>query len=93
MIKSFADKATAALFADERVRAFPSELRALARRKLAWLDAAGTVEQLRVPPGNRLEKLSGDRHGQWSIRLNDRWRLCFRFEDGHAYDVEIVDYH
>lgn len=65
----------------------------VARRKLAQLDAAATVGFLRAPPGNRLEALRGARRGSYSIRINDRWRLCFRFEDGHAYDVEIVDYH
>lgn len=93
MIKTFADKTTAAVFADERTRKLPPELLAIARRKLAWLNSAGSVEQLRIPPGNRLEKLTGRRAGQYSIRINDQWRICFRFEDGHAYDVEIVDYH
>jgi len=62
-------------------------------RKLAMLNRAGRIEDLRVPPGNRLEALQGDRAGQWSVRINDQWRLCFRFESGNAYDVEIVDYH
>jgi len=62
-------------------------------RKLAMLNRAGRIEDLRVPPGNRLEALRGDRAGQWSVRINDQWRLCFRFESGNAYDVEIVDYH
>ena len=62
-------------------------------RKLAMLNRAGRIEDLRVPPGNRLEALRGDRVGQWSVRINDQWRLCFRFESGTAYDVEIVDYH
>jgi len=62
-------------------------------RKLAMLNRAGRIEDLRVPPGNRLETLRGDRAGQWSIRINDRWRICFGFIDGHAFDVEIVDYH
>ena len=62
-------------------------------RKLAMLNRAGRIEDLRVPPGNRLETLQGDRAGQWSIRINDRWRICFGFTDGHAFDVEIVDYH
>ena len=64
-----------------------------AMRKLAMLNRAGRIEDLRVPPGNRLEALRGDRAGQWSVRINDQWRLCFRFESGNAYDVEIVDYH
>jgi len=62
-------------------------------RKLAMLNRAGRIEDLRVPPGNRLEMLRGDRAGQWSIRINDRWRICFGFGDGQAFDVEIVDYH
>ena len=75
-----------------RVRRFINMER-VARRKLAQLDAAATLDFLRVPPGNRLEALSGDRRGLYSIRINEQWRLCFRFIDGDAYDVEIVDYH
>ena len=67
--------------------------RTTARRKLKIVDAAPSVESLRVPPGNRLEPLKGDRKGQWSIRINDQWRICFRWKDGAALDVEIVDYH
>jgi proteic killer suppression protein len=93
MIKTFANKETAALFADEKVRRFPVEIRQVARRKLAQLHQVTTVDALRIPPGNRLEGLRGNRLGQWSIRINDQWRLCFRFEDGHAWDVEVVDYH
>ena len=72
-----------------RFRAFER----VAQRKLAQLDAAATLGFLRVPPGNRLEELKGDRGGSYSIRINDQWRLCFRFDDGNAYDAEIVDYH
>ncbi|MCK9532902.1 MAG: type II toxin-antitoxin system RelE/ParE family toxin [Gammaproteobacteria bacterium] len=93
MIKTFRDRESAALFADERVRRLPPEIRQHARRKLLILDQVSSVEELRIPPGNRLEPLSGDRTGQWSIRINAQWRICFRFEDGHAWDVEIVDYH
>ena len=93
MIKSFADKATAAVFSGLFVRRLPQEIQAIARRKLKLVDAVGRVEELRVPPGNRLELLSGDRAGQWSIRINDQWRICFKWEDGHAMDVEIADYH
>lgn len=93
MIKTFRNRETAALFADERVRRLPPEIRQVARRKLVQLDQVSRVEELRVPPGNRLEPLAGDRRGQWSIRVNAQWRLCFRFEDGHAWDVELVDYH
>ena len=65
----------------------------MALRKLRMLDAATRLDELRVPPGNRLEALKGDRAGQFSIRINDQWRVCFRWQDGHAYDVEIADYH
>ena len=93
MIKSFADKATEAIFDGWRVKQLPHEIQGIARRKLKLIDATGKVEELRVPPGNRLELLSGNRAGQWSIRINDQWRICFRWEDGHASDVGIVDYH
>lgn len=93
MIKTFRNKETAALFANERVRRFGSDVRQTARRKLAQLNRVAAVEELRIPPGNRLEKLSGDREGQWSIRVNDQWRLCFEWHDGHAWNVELVDYH
>ena len=93
MIKSFYDKATAAVFNGQFVRKLPQEIQGIARRKLKLIDATSKVEELRVPPGNRLELLSGNRAGQWSIRINDQWRICFRWNDGHAEDVEIVDYH
>jgi proteic killer suppression protein len=93
MIKSFADKATVAVFSGRLVRLLPHDIQGIARRKLKLLDAVSRVEELRVPPGNRLELLAGDRAGQWSIRINDQWRICFRWEDGHAGNVEIVDYH
>ena len=93
MIKSFADKATAAVFGGRLVRRLPHEIQGIVRRKLKLIDAISKVEELRVPPGNRLELLTGKRAGQWSIRVNDQWRICFRWEDGHAADVEIVDYH
>jgi proteic killer suppression protein len=92
MIRSFADRDTERLFQRERVGRFrPFERIAL--RKLRMLDAAANVFDLRTPPGNRLEKLKGDRDGQWSIRINDQWRICFVWEEGDAFDVEIVDYH
>ncbi len=93
MIRSFADKTTAAIFAGMEVRRLPRDIQQRAAEKLALLDAAHQIEDLRVPPGNRLEKLSGDRMGQWSIRINNQWRICFAFDGGNAYDVEIVDYH
>lgn len=93
MIKTFANKETAAVYAGERPRRFPLNGLSTAIRKMAQLDTIQSVNELLVPPGNRLEKLSGDRQGQYSIRINEQWRLCFRFVEGHAYDVEIVDYH
>ncbi|MBI2286990.1 MAG: type II toxin-antitoxin system RelE/ParE family toxin [Nitrosomonadales bacterium] len=93
MIKSFADKATAAVFSGQIIRRLPHEIQVIARRKLKLIDAVSRIEELRVPPGNRLEMLGGDRSGQWSIRINDQWRICFNWENGHANDVEIVDYH
>lgn len=93
MIQSFADKRSAAIFTGLEVRRMPRDLQQRAAEKLALLDAAHAIEDLRIPPGNRLEKLSGDRVGQWSIRINNQWRICFTFADGNAFDVEIVDYH
>jgi proteic killer suppression protein len=91
VIKSFRDRDTERLFGDFAVRRFGAFER-IARRKLQLLDTATKLDELRVPPGNRLEALRGDRAGQHSIRINDQWRICFRW-DGGAYDVEIVDYH
>jgi proteic killer suppression protein len=93
MIRSFADKLTAAVFDGQRVKALPAQVQDVARRKLKAVDAAADVNDLRMPPGNRLEKLAGDRRGQWSIRINDQWRVCFRWADGDAHDVELTDYH
>ena len=93
MIKSFATKETAALFANERVRKFPPNILQVARRKLLHIHRVVEVLELQIPPGNHLERLSNDRGGQWSIRINKQWRICFVFEDGNAFDVEIVDYH
>lgn len=93
MIKSFGDRDTQRLFERESVRRFPADLRRFMLRKLVALDAAEVLDDLRVPPGNRLEKLRGDRQGQYSIRVNDQWRVCFRWEGADAHDVEIVDYH
>ena len=92
MIKTFHCKKSRALFECECPRQFKA-FATIAERKLQMLDDACAIEDLRSPPGNRLEALHGDRKGQWSIRINDQWRLCFRFEDGNAFDVEIVDYH
>jgi proteic killer suppression protein len=92
MIQSFKCAETQALFAGKSPRRF-GNFRAVAERKLQMLHRAVRIEDLRIPPQNRLEKLKGDRKGSWSIRINDQWRICFRFEDGNATDVEIVDYH
>lgn len=93
MIHSFGDRDTERLFRREPVRRFPAELQRTMLRKLGIVDAAEQLEELRVPPGNRLEKLKGARAGQYSLRINDQWRICFRWKDGNAYAVEIVDYH
>lgn len=93
MIRSFADKDTERVFAGRRPRKLSREVLARAETKLAMIDAATHIETLRTPPGNRLEKLRGDREGQWSIRINQQYRVCFSFEGGDAYDVEITDYH
>jgi proteic killer suppression protein len=93
MIESFRDKRTAAVFKRQMPKGFPADLATVARRKLQYLDAAMRLEDLRQPPGNRLEPLSGRRRGQHSIRVNDQWRLCFVWRDGAAHDVEITDYH
>lgn len=93
MIKSFADRDTERLFKREPVRRFPADLLRTMLRKLVGVDAAEALPDLRIPPGNRLEKLKGRRAGQYSIRINDQWRICFEWKDGDAHDVEIVDYH
>ena len=93
MIHSFRDKRTAAVFQGRIPKGFPADLAARAYQKLRMLDAAVVLEDLRLPPGNRLEALKDDRHGQHSIRVNDQWRVCFVWRDGEAHEVEIVDYH
>jgi proteic killer suppression protein len=93
MIRSFRNKAAEKIFERERVKKYDIKVQRLAQRKLIVLDAAESLSELRVPPGNRLEKLSGDRKGQHSIRINDQWRICFRWVDRDAHDVEITDYH
>lgn len=93
MIKSFRDRDTERLFHRQAVRKFGTTVQRGALRKLLILDAAGQLGDLRVPPGNRLEKLRGNREGEYSIRVNEQWRICFRWRAGDAYDVEIADYH
>ncbi len=92
MIRSFRSKDTERLFNDEDVKRFRS-IAESARKKLELLDAAIGLDVLRAVPGNRLEKLKGNREGQWGIRINDQWRICFRWEDQDVFDVEICDYH
>jgi proteic killer suppression protein len=93
MIKTFADKETEKLFRRVFSRKLPQNIQHAARIKLEILDAAEVLQDLRIPPGNRLERLSGSREGQYSIRINDQWRICFTWHQENAYDVEIVDYH
>jgi len=93
MIQTFRDRETERLFQREPVKKFPPPIRRPALRKLLILDAAESLGDLRVPPGNRLEKLRGNLEGQYSIRVNDQWRVCFRWEVGDAYEVEVTDYH
>jgi toxin HigB-1 len=92
MIRSFADAATEQVFHHRHSRLYAAVER-VALRKLRQIHAVSTVEELKEPPGNRLEKLKGDRTGQWSLRINDQYRICFRWRDGDAHEVEIVDYH
>jgi proteic killer suppression protein len=93
VIRSFAFSETERFFTTGKSRRLPPEIRRRAAMRLIQLNAATTLDDLRVPPSNRLEALKRDRRGQWSIRINDQWRVCFRFEGGDVFDVEIVDYH
>jgi proteic killer suppression protein len=93
MIRGFASRETGRLFRRQFSRKLPHDIQRRARIKLEILDAAERLEDLRIPPSNRLEKLSGDRKGQHSIRINDPWRICFEWREGDAYEVEIADYH
>lgn len=93
MIRSFADTATKQFYSTGKSRRFPPVILKRAGMRLTQLDAATCIEDLRLPPSNKLEMLTHDRIGQWSIRINDQWRVCFRFEKGNAFDVEITDYH
>jgi proteic killer suppression protein len=93
MIRSFRDKDTERIWRGRQSRKFPGDIQDRSLRKLRQLDASLTLEDLRSPPGNHLEPLRADRAGQWSIRINDQWRICFQWSEGEAYDVEIVDYH
>lgn len=93
MIQTFANPETERFFATGKARRLPPDILKRAAMRLMQLDGVTRIEDLRLPPSNRLEPLVGDRAGQWSIRINDQWRVCFRFDNGDAYDVEIVDYH
>jgi len=93
MIRSFASAETEQFFSTGKSRRLPPEILKRAAMRLTQLDAATRIEDLRLPPSNRLEALANDREGQWSIRINDQWRVCFRFKNGDAHDVAIVDYH
>lgn len=93
MIRSFSSKETEKIFNRQRSRKLPQDIQQVALRKLRMLNRAVTLSDVRVPPANRLEKLSGDREGQYSIRINQQWRICFEWRNGDAYNVEIVDYH
>ncbi|MCP4608904.1 MAG: type II toxin-antitoxin system RelE/ParE family toxin [Planctomycetes bacterium] len=93
MIRSFKDKETEKIFALQRSRKLPYDIQQVALRKLRMLNNARVLDDLRIPPANRLEKLSGDRSGQCSVRINDQWRICFEWHEGDIFRVEITDYH
>lgn len=93
MIKNFKNAETQKIYQRQRSRKLPSDIQQVALRKLRMINNSFSINDLRVPPANRLEKLSGNRAGQWSIRINDQWRICFRWEGSDAIDVEITDYH
>lgn len=93
VIQTFADSETEGFYTGGKSRRIPPEIRKRAAMRLLQLNAATQIEDLRLPPSNRLEQLQGDRAGHWSIRINDQWRLCFRFKNGDAFEVAIVDYH
>lgn len=93
VIQSFADAETEGFYTTGRSRRLPPEIRRRAATRLTQLNAATEIEDLKSPPSNRLEALKGNRKGQWSIRINDQWRVCFRFANGDAFEVEVVDYH
>lgn len=93
MIKTFKDAETQKIYQRQRSRKLPTDIQQVALRKLRMINNSISIQDLRVPPANHLEKLSGNRLGQWSIRINDQWRICFRWEGNDAVDVEITDYH
>ncbi|WP_304224361.1 type II toxin-antitoxin system RelE/ParE family toxin [Gracilinema caldarium] len=93
MIQSWANAETEEIWNGFYVRSLPRDIQRIAKRKLIHIHAAKLIEDLKIPPGNRLEKLTGNRKGYWSIRINDQWRICLKWDNGNAFNVEIVDYH
>jgi len=93
MIRSFKETEAAKIYARQRSKKLPTDIQQVALRKMRMLNNALNLNDMRIPPANRLEKLSGNRAGQYSVRINDQWRLCFEWRDGDAYEVEITDYH
>ncbi len=93
MIKSWGNSETEEIWNGFFVKKLPHDIQRISKRKLVHIHAAKVIEDLKIPPGNRLEKLTGDRKSQWSIRINEQWRICFKWDNGNAFDVEIVDYH
>ena len=93
MVKSFRDKETAKVYAREGSNKLPQDIQQVGLRKLRMINNAKNLSDLRIPPANKLERLKGDREGQLSIRINDQWRICFIWQDGDAYEIEITDYH
>ena len=93
MIKSFKDKETKKIFERRRSKKLPSDIQQIALRKLRMINRVQSLEELKIPPANRLEKLKGERFGQYSIRINNQWRICFEWQDNNAFNVQIVDYH
>ena len=93
MIKSFKDKETKKIFERRRSKKLPSDIQQIALRKLRMINRVQSLEELKIPPANRLEKLKGERFGQYSIRINNQWRICFQWHGNNAFNVQIVDYH
>jgi proteic killer suppression protein len=93
MILNFSDNETEKIWNNNFSKKFPPEIQKIAKRKLLQIHAAINLNDLKIPPGNRLHNLGGERKGQWSLSINDQWRICFKWQNNNAYDVEIIDYH